>query len=217
MTEPVPAYAQYVYAILHARFASDSFGSDYLQWFVSSTMAKKTLHVLEKAGWIKSAGRGRYVCIASAEIFRGMIEFRVQGLLQDAKMDYSYADASAAEIWTDYTYIQRSWEHSPYYVRVLRSETKRWISYLRGHRIKVFMNRAKPSFGEFVILEPRAELRSDTHNGLPVEPLEEIVRYCEEHLDSFEYHLAYLRQKMGVKTNAKMDERVLAQVREAIA
>ena len=53
MTDPVPPYAQRAYAILRARFDSDSFGYDYFDWFVSRNMAKKILHVLEKAGWIK--------------------------------------------------------------------------------------------------------------------------------------------------------------------
>src|SRR5712664_1739174 len=69
MSESVPAYAQEAYAILRSRFASDSFPADYLSWFVSRSMVKKTLHKLEHAGWIRRVERGSYVCKNADEIF----------------------------------------------------------------------------------------------------------------------------------------------------
>ena len=217
MTDPIPPYAQRAYAILRARFDSESFGYDYFNWFVSRTMAKKILRTLEKAGWIKRIDDGKYQCIDSAEIFEKMVELKVPELLRNAQIDYLYVGASAAEIWTDYTYVQRGWEHSAYYIQVRESDVEKWIKYLREHRIKVFIKTAKPSFGEFVILEPSKELKYEIHNGLPVESLSKTVKYCEEHIASFEYHLAYLVQKYKVKTKAGIDERISEHAQEAIA
>ncbi len=85
MSESVPTYAQEAYAVLRSRFGSDSFPADYLSWFVSRSMVKKTLHTLEHAGWIRRVERGSYVCKNADEIFRLMVEFRVPTLLSEAE------------------------------------------------------------------------------------------------------------------------------------
>ncbi len=216
MSEAVATYAQEAYAILRNRFAGDRFPADYLSWFVSRSMVKKTLHALERAGWIRRVEKGSYVCKNADEIFRSMIDFKVPGLLSGAGMRYAYTDASAVEVWTDFSYIQRSWEHSPYFVRVLRSDLGRWIGYFRRHRVRVFNSKPGLSIGEFVVLKPVAGFASKTRNGLPVDPLELAVAYAEKHIHTFEYPLAYLKAKFKVKTNVEVDRRVLAEAAKAL-
>lgn len=208
MTEPVPPYAQEAYAVLRARFGSDRFPSSYLSRYISDAMVKKTLHALETAGWIERIERGTYVCVDPDDVFRSMVAFRVPGILEGAGMPYAYVEASAVEVWTDYSYVQRSWEHSPYYVRVRREDVDAWTDLFRRHRVTVFVDEARPALGEFVVLRPEDHLDYTEHGGEPVQPLGEVVRYCEEHIDAFEYPLAYLRAKYGVETRADIDERV---------
>lgn len=208
MTYPIPAFAQTAYAILRAKFGSDTFPSGYLGRYVSNSMVKKTLHTLETAGWIERVERGVYVCVGPDEIFDSMIEFRVPDLLEDVGMPYAYVDASAVEIWTDFAYIQRSWEHSPYYVQVRRDDIEEWTDRFRDHRVKVFVDEVRPALGEFVVLRPVERVSGTDHDGVPVQPLDEVVRYCEEHIDAFEYPLAYMRAKYDVETDAEIDERV---------
>lgn len=217
MSEPVPVYAQEAYAILKTRFAAASFPSDYLSWFISGSMVKKTLHVLERAGWIRRTGRGEYTCVNPDDIFSSMVAFKVPKLLQEAGMRYVYSGASAVELWTDYSYIQRSWEHSAYYVGVLGKELKHWTEYFRKHRVRAFISSARPSLGEFVVLIPRAKLISETHNGLPVEPLKTVVSYCEKYIDAFDSPLAYLKSKFKIKSKVEIDKRVLVEAAKAVA
>jgi hypothetical protein len=216
VSEPVPTYAQESYAILRNRFASDSFPADYLSWFVSKSMTKKTVRVLEHAGWIRRVGTGEYVCVNADRIFKSMIEFRVPTLLQAAGMKYAYSDASAVEVWTDYSYIQRSWEHSPYFVKVLRNDLDEWIGYFRKHKVRVFTSKPGLALGEFVILKAEEKLTYDVHNGMPVEELDSAVRYSEKYVQSFEYPLAYLKAKFKVEPRVKIDERVLAEAAKAV-
>jgi hypothetical protein len=217
MSEPVPAYAQEAYAVLCAKFGYQSFRPDTLSWFISNSMTKKTLHVLERAGWIDRVDKGQYTCVDAREIFKSMVAFRVPELLSESGIKYSYTDASAVEIWTDNSYIQRSWEHSPYYIEVLREDLGRWIEYFRQHRIKVFVSKAGYSLGEFVILEPRKRLSDANHNGLPVDPLNMVVNFCEANIDSFEYPLAYLKAKFSIATKVEVDQRVLAEAARAVS
>lgn len=211
MTEPVPPFAQKAYAILRARFSDDTFPSSYLARFISENMVKKTLHVLETAGWIRRVERGKYVCNPPDDVFESMIAFRVPELLEEADWPYVLAEASAVEVWTDYTYIQRSWEHSPYYVNVRNEEVEDWKNHFRDHRVTVFVDDAQPALGEFVVMRPKDELEGVEHEGVPVEPLETVVEYCEDHIDAFEYPLAYIRAKHDVDTDVEIDERVSAE------
>lgn len=216
MSEAVPAYAQEAYAILRGRFGSDRFPADYMSWFVSRSMVKKTLHVLEHAGWIRRVEKGSYVCRNADDIFESMVEFKVPRLLSEAGMRYAYTEASAVEVWTDYSYVQRSWEHSPYFVRVLRSDLGRWVSYFRKHKVKVFTSKPELSMGEFVILKPADGFAIVMHDGLPVEPLESAVSYSEKHVHTFEYPLAYLKAKFKVKPRVEIDRRVMTEAAMAV-
>jgi hypothetical protein len=213
--QAVPTYAQEAYAILRSRFGSDSFPADYMSWFISRSMVKKTLHTLEHAGWIRRVEKGSYVCKNADDIFESMVEPRVPGLLTRAGMRYAYAEASAVEVWTDYSYVQRSWEHSPYFVRVLRSDLDRWVNYFRTHKVRVFTSRPELSMGEFVILKPADEFEIVIHNGLPVDSLKLAVSYSEKHVHAFEYPLAYLKAKFKVKPNVEIDRRVLSEAAKA--
>lgn len=217
MSRPVPIYAQEAYALLRNRFADDFFSSDYLSWFISKSMTKKVLHTLEHSGWIRRIDKGKYICVNSDVIFGSMISFMVPDFLKKAGMEYSYTEASAVEIWTDYSYIQRSWEHSPYYVNVLRKELDKWVEYFRQLKIKVFVSEVMPALGEFVVLKPSDRLGLETHNDLPVDSLSVIVNYCEKHIESFEYPLAYLKAKFGISPKVKIDKRVLIEAARAVA
>jgi hypothetical protein len=216
MTEPTPTFAQQAYAILYNRFGDQPFESNYLDWFLSKGMVKKTLHVLEKRRWVQRVRKGSYVCINPEEIFRSMVQFRVPALLKEAGKKYAYTGASAVEVWTDYSYIQRSWEHSPYFVKVLRKDLKSWTHYFREHKVNVFVQDAKPAIGEFVVLFPEERLEPEVYGGDPVDKLNEVVRFCERNIDAFEYPLAYLKSKFGVKTRETIDERVLAEAAKAV-
>lgn len=209
MSEPIPTFAQQAYAILYNRFGEEPFESKYLDWFLSKGMVKKTLYFLEKKHWIHRIQKGSYICINPESVFRSMVQFKMPKLLEEAGRKYSYTSVSAVEVWTDYSYIQRSWEHSPYFIKVLKEDVKFWIHHFRNHKITVFIGKAQSAIGEFVVLFPENQLGDEVHNGMPVEKLSEVVRFCERNIETFEYPLAYLKNKFGVKTREKIDERVL--------
>jgi len=216
MMEPIPTYAQQAYAILYNRFGDRPFEFNYLSWFLSEGMVKKTLHILEKRNWIRRVRKGHYVCINPEEIFRGMVQLKVPRLLDEIGKKYAYTRTSAVEVWTDYSYIQRSWEHSPYFVKVFGEDVGYWVKRLRENKVTVFIKEAKPAMGEFVVLYPEERLEYDIHNDKPVDKLDEVTRFCEENIEAFEYPLAYLKSKFGVKTMEKIDERVLEEVARVI-
>src|SRR5207245_9314768 len=96
MSEAVPTYAQEAYAILRSRFGSDSFPADYLSWFVSRGMVKKTLHMLEHAGWIRRVEKGSYVCRNADESCSAMVEFSGPRWLSDGGRSYECLERRVA-------------------------------------------------------------------------------------------------------------------------
>jgi hypothetical protein len=84
--------------------------------------------------------------------------------------------------------------------------------------VRFFDSKPQPALGEFVILKPQRELTHVvTYNNSPVDPLEDVVRYCEKYIDAFEYPLAYLKAKFGLKTKASIDNRVITEATKAVA
>jgi hypothetical protein len=98
----------------------------------------------------------------------------------------------------------------------MKNELKRWVEYFRRHKVPAFVSEAESSLGEFVILKPEKRLTHETHDDLPVEPLEAVVRYCETHIDAFDYPLAYLKTKFKIKPRVEIDKRVLAEAARAV-
>ena len=212
---PVPAFAQEAYAVARNRFGATEFGPEYLSWYLSKPMVRKTLHVLEKSGWIRRTARARYVCVEPEQVFAQMVRLRVPELLRGANHPYVYAGASAVEVWTDFAYVQRSWEHSPYFVKVPPEDVAFWVSYLRTNKVRVFVEQPQPALGEFVVVIPEPALEVVTHEGMPVVPVEEAVRFCESHIEAFEFPLAFLCTKYGVRTEVAMDPRTVEEARGA--
>ncbi|MBA7598588.1 hypothetical protein ES703_05606 [subsurface metagenome] len=210
----VGRYALRCYALLYTKYGTKEFDQGSLAWFLSEPMRKKIFHVLTKGGWLWRIGRGRYACIRPDEVFRRQFEFKTPEMLKSAERSWCYAGASAVEIWTDFSYVQRSWEYSPYFIKVLKRDIGYWRRFFRGESISVFVREAGSAIGEFVVLEPVEKLDHIMHEGSPVDNLEGVVRFCERNLSAFEYPLAYLAQKYGL--DVEVDQRIEEKVAEAL-
>lgn len=177
-------------------------------------MRKKIFHVLTKEGWLRRVGRGRYTCVRPEEVFRRQFEFKVPEIVRAAEKPWCYTKASAVEIWTDFSYVQRSWEYSPYFMKVVKRDVRYWKKFFRAHGIRAFVREAGSAIGEFVVLNPVEKLDCVTHAGFPVDNLGDVIRFCEENSSTFEYPLAYLARKYGL--DVKVDRRIMEKVVEAL-
>ena len=210
----MPDYALKCYALLYTKYGTEEFDQGSLSWFLSEPMRKKIFHVLTKGGWLRRVSRGKYACIRPEEVFRKQFEFKVPEMMGAAKRPWCYTSASAVEIWTDFSYVQRSWEYSPYFIKVLRRDIRYWKRFFRANGISVFVREAGSAIGEFVVLNPVEKLDYVTHEGSPVDRLEDVVKFCERNSSTFEYPLAYLARKHGL--DVKVDWRIMEKAAEAM-
>ncbi len=214
MTKSLTGQEFSLYSLLFLKFGSKQFGLDSVRWYFSKQTLKKLIFNLVKSGWLKRAGRGVYACIAPREAVSALFEPKVEKTLQESKLSYCFTKASAAEVWSNETYIQRSWEYSPFFVKVLRKELGKWKQFLDSREVKFFVKKPSNTIGEFVVLVPVASMKIDFHDRKPVEALQETIAFCEANKDSFEYVLAYLSNKYKKKTSASKE--MLIKAREAL-
>ena len=192
----IPYYGLRAYALFFSRHGiKENFTQSDLEWIVGQSMKKKIFSLLVNAGWIKKVSKNEYKCVSPEEAVRGLLEFKVPEIIKEAKKEYVFTGLSAVEIWSDYSYIQRGREKSPYYVKVLKREMKYWKGFFNKHRIPNYVHKGS-TIGEFVILIPVEKIKSEEKNGIKVEPLKETKKVAKEN-SMYAYAYKYMQEKYG--------------------
>ncbi len=202
------------YSYFWLKFGEKPFEVSSLRWFFSKPMVKKILFKLSNAGWLQRIGRGSYRCVRPEQAVASIFESRAEKVLEKAGMPYCFFGASAVEVWSDYVYMQRSWEHSPFFVRVRKKDLGKWKEFLKKEGINFFTGKPESALGEFVVLEPVKDFKCVEQNGKPVIPLRDTIKFAEKNIYSFEYPLAYIGRKFNQRVKASKE--VLVQVGEAL-
>jgi len=205
MTEALTKQEFLLYSLLFLKFGKKEFDSSSIRWYFSRQMLKKLIFNLVESGWLKSIRKGVYACAKPEEVVVGIFEPKVEGVLPESGLSYCFTQASAAEVWSDETYVQRSWEYSPFFVKVLKKDLRQWRQFLDSKGVRFFVGAPSNIVGEFVVLVPVNSMKIVTHDNKPVEPLRETIKFCESNKDSFEYVLAYFSDKYKKKTSASKE------------
>jgi hypothetical protein len=192
----LPPYGMRAYALLYGKHGtSESFTQKELEWLVSEPMRKKTFALLTRAGWLKKASKTEYRCVPPEKAISGLLEPKVLEILKKTDLPYELTGASAIEIWSDYSYVQRSYERSPYFIKVLKKDLKKWRAYLDGRGVQNYVGKGS-TIGEFAIFYPVGRLAFAKKDGLKVQPLEETLQEAEGNA-LFRYAADYMKKKRG--------------------
>ena len=196
MVSEVPQYCLRAYALFFTKHGSrELFKQGELDWVVSQSMKKKIFSVLLKAGWIKKASRSRYKCVRPDMVVKGLLEFKVPKIMKKAKRPYAFTNLSSVEIWSDYAYVQRGIEKSPYFIKVLKKDIKYWKEFFNRSNIPNYVNEGS-TIGEYVIMIPVKKIIAVSKEGLQVEPLKKTMQTAKGN-EMFAYAYNYMREKHG--------------------
>ncbi len=196
MYSNIPAYGMRAYALFFSKFgAGKPFRQSELDFLVSSPMKKKIFALLLKTGWIRKKNRVEYLCEKPGEIFSHFLDFRVPEIMKEAEREYCFSGASAIEVWSDYSYMQRGRGRSPYFIRVLEKDLGYWKGFFSRNLVPSYVKEGT-SIGEFIILVPARKIMCAEKDGLRVEPLEEAAKHAKEN-EMFSYAYGYMRRKYG--------------------
>src|SRR3989338_800898 len=179
MTIEMPQYGLKAYALLYAKHGmSENFKQSELDWIVSGSMKKKIFSLLLRSGWIKKSTKQMYTCTNPSDAIKGLLEFRVPEIIKTAQRKYSFTQLSAVEIWSDFSYVQRGLEKSPYCIKVLKKDLKYWKEFFNRHEIRNYINIGM-SVGEFVIMIPLNKFSFVEKHSFKVDKLKETMKYAK--------------------------------------
>ncbi len=196
MTTEIPQYGLKAYALLFSKHGvQGEFRQSELDWIVSPSMKKKIFSLLLRSGWIRKNQKGNYSCTSPSEAITGLLEFRVPEIIQNAEKPYAFTQLSAVEIWSDFSYVQRGMEKSPYFIKVLRKDLKYWTAFFNNNEIPNYIG-SGATIGEFIILIPVKSLSYDEKNGFKVDSLNEAMQYAKSN-DVYAYASEYMESKYG--------------------
>lgn len=197
MTIEIPHYGLKAYALLFSWYGTQGeFRQSRLDWIVSESMRKKIFALLLKTGWIKKHPNGNYSCINPLEVIRGLLEFRVPQVIKNAKRKYAFTQLSAVEIWSDFSYVQRSMEKSPYFIKILKSDLKYWKEFFNKQKIPNYVG-SGTTIGEYVILIEVDKFSFEEKNGFKVDSLKKTRKYAKSN-DIYAYASNYMESKYGI-------------------
>lgn len=201
----IPKYCQQVYAVLWNRFGENAFLTKdliFLDAFISPSMRKKVLFKLSRDEWIIREKRGLYRCLNPKSVFESFFKPKVSDLLTETEMKWAFTRLNASEVYTDFSVCHRSWLSSPFYIKILKRDLKKWIAVFREHDVPFIINDSKPRLGEYVVLVPENHFSYRIVNGYPVEPISNVIKFCRERIYEFALEMNYLRDKYGKRVRA---------------
>jgi hypothetical protein len=193
---------QQAYAAFWNKFGERQFSTKelrFLDLFMSKSMKKKFLFELSEKNWIKRESRGNYNCVNPKIVFEEFFKPKVMNLLRNAKMKWCFYGLNALEVYTNFSVEHRSWLSSPFYIKILKGDLKKWLLLFKKYNITTYVSEAKAELGEYVILMPLNELKVKIVNKYPVEPLESVIKFAEQRRFEFAYELKYLSDKYGIR------------------
>jgi hypothetical protein len=200
MTNEIPQYGLRAYSLFFTKHGlKEEFSQSDLDWIVKQSMKKKIFSLLLRSGWIKKASRDKYVCVSPENAIKGLLEFKVPNIIKNAERQYAFTDLSAIEIWSDYSYVQRGIEKSPYFIKVLKKDLSYWKMFFNKYEIPVYIS-GGGTIGEYIILRPVANLRFTEKDGYNVINLSETINLAKAN-DVYSYSYKYMRRVYGSTTN----------------
>ena len=196
MTIEIPQYGLKAYALLFSKHGTHGkFRQSELDWIVSISMKKKIFSLLMRTGWIKKNPEGTYSCTNPSDAIKGLLEFRVPEIMKHAERAYAFTKLSAVEIWSNFSYVQRGLEKSPYFIRILQKDLKYWKDFFNSNEIPNYVSSGR-AIGEFAILIPVRSLSFEEKNGFKVDSLKETMKYAKSN-EMYAYASKYIEKKYG--------------------
>jgi hypothetical protein len=199
-----------LWAILN-RWKTEFSSEDFARAFPSPN-PRKTLHDMTKKGLLEHLGYGRYGVKSTEDYVRtsNNIEHGYE-ILKGAKLPYALTDVDGVFVWTKGGYnANLFFGFYPIHIKIRKKDLAGWKHYLRGFGKKTIPADEKPRktlYGVFYALHPSNRIKSETVEGLEVEPLNEVVEFCKINIYTFEPALELLNEDYKLGLNVKYSER----------
>lgn len=198
MVTEIPEYCLRAYALFFSKYGTKTpFKQSVLDWIVGESMKKKIFSMLMHAGWIEKKTREQYVCKNPKTVVHALLDFKVPTIMKKAERPYAFTGLSAVEIWSDFCYVQRSREKSPYFIKIEKKDIPYWKTFFSKQNVFYYFEKGS-IVGEYVILIPVEKVIFVEKEGIKVESMKETIQFAEQN-EMYQYPLEYMKKKYGEK------------------
>jgi hypothetical protein len=179
------------------------FTTDEFTRVFSSPNPRKVLHDMSTKGLLEHVGYGEYK-VRTMDDYVGR-KNNVDGaydLLRTARLPYALTEVDGVFVWTKGGYnADRFFGFYPIHISVLKSDIKKWETFLENNGKRSFVAGTRPRetlFGVFYILHPKRDIEAETVERFKVERLEKTVNFCKENIYTFEPALEILNEEYNL-------------------
>ena len=194
MVTEIPEYCLRAYALFFSKYGTNiPFKQAALDWIVAESMKKKIFSRLMHAGWIGKKTRESYICKSPAAVMEALLDFKVPAIMKKAERSYAFTGLSAVEIWSDYCYVQRSREKSPYFIKIEKKDIAYWKAFFSKQGVFYYFEKGG-TVGEYIILFPVEHIVFVEKEEIKVESMKETIQFAEQN-EMYQYPLEYIKNK----------------------
>jgi hypothetical protein len=157
----------------------------------------KVLFDMSKKGLLEKTGWGKYRVVPQAEYATRKASIpAAYDMVKKAELPYAFSGPDGVFFWTKGGYnVDRFSGFYPITLAVKREDSAKWQNFFRLAGCK-YMVRTEPVketlFGVFYVLEEVDKLQRDSVGGFSVEPLKDVVKFCQDNVYAYEPALEML-------------------------
>jgi len=171
----------------------------------------KILHDLTKKGFLERAGWGKYKVNSPKQLFKNRTDIKkTYEFLKQVKLKYAFTDVDSVFLWTKGGYqIGRFFGFYPIYIKVLRSDLKKWKKILKSNKIRFYVKGTplkETFFGTFCVLQSEQDFKTEKVDGLFVDSLKNTVEFCKKNIYQYEPALEMLNEMYNLKMKIRYRE-----------
>ncbi len=175
----------------------------------------KVLHDMCRKGLLVRSGWGKYKVTPQREyVVKKSNVSEAYEIVRSPRLPYAFTGGDAVLTWTRGGYnVDRFFGFYPISLRVRRNDLGKWERFFRSKGRRFAVEGKGPTetlFGVFYLLRPVERLRAVDVEGYRVDPLEDVVRFCQANVYTYEPALELLDEMYGLGLGARYREMPLS-------
>jgi len=172
---------------------------------------RKVLHDMSQKGLLERTGWGKYKVNSSEEYLARRVNVsQAYGMLKQVDIKYALTGPDAVFFWTRGGYqVDRFFGFYPIHLKVRKSDLKKWKRFLSSakQRFHVKGQQIRQTlFGLFYVLYPQADFRTEKVDEFHVDPLKDVVEFCQRNIYSYEPALEMMDEMYGLGLKVRYKE-----------
>ena len=164
---------------------------------------RKILHDMSQKGLLERTGWGKYKVNSSEEYLARRVNVsQAYDMLKQVDLKYALTGPDAVFFWTRGGYqVGRFFGFYPIHLKVRKSDLKKWKRFLSSAKLSFHVKGQQirqTLFGLFYMLYPEVDFGTEKVDEFHVDPLKDVVEFCQRNVYSYEPALEMMDEMYGL-------------------